>query len=317
MSAIAIVHPGTLVGKELRVAIESHLKSWRDVRLLSTNEDEVGTLTEVQGAATIVVRYEPESFKDVSTVYFCGPAEKNRPLYGDVPSSALAVVLSPDATLEDGVPVVAGVNTDAATSASRLVSPHPAVVLLAHVLHPLRPLQPVDAVATLIQPASAQGDPGIEELFEQTREIVMMSGKTPATVYGAQLAFNLLPAAAETLPLSDLLQKVVSDMPPVPLQVIQGGVFHGMALSLHVRFGGSPSPPTPQALRKTLAANPYVEIAKDSGHLGPIASATCDKVLVGTIRKDAAGGFWFWAILDNLTRGTALNAVEIAEAAGG
>jgi aspartate-semialdehyde dehydrogenase len=317
MSAIAIVHPGTLVGKELRVAIENRLKSWRDVRLLSTDPDEVGTLTEVQGAATIVLRYEPDSFKDVSTVYFCGPAEKNRPLYGDVPPSALAVVLSPDATLEDGVPVVAGVNTDAVASiasGSRLVSPHPAVVLLAHVLHPLRPMQPVDAVATLIQPASAQGDPGIEELFEQTREIVMMSGRTPAAVYGVQLAFNLLPAAAETFPLSDLLQKVVPDMPPVPLQVIQGGVFHGMALSLHVRFGGSP---TPQALRKALAANPYVEIAKDSGHLGPIASATSDKVLVGTIRKDAAGGFWFWAILDNLTRGTALNAVEIAEAAGG
>lgn len=320
MSAIAIVHPGTLVGRELRLAIESRLKSWRDVRLLSTNEDEVGTLTELQGAATIVVRYEPESFKGVSTVYFCGPVEANRPLYGDVPSSALAVVLSPDATLEDGVPVVAGVNTDAvaAVSGSRLVSPHPAVVLIAHVLHPLRQLQPVDAVATLIQPASAQGDPGIEELFEQTREIVMMSGRTPATVYGTQLAFNLLPAAAETLPLSDLLQKVISGMemelPPVPLQVIQGGIFHGMALSLHVRFGGSP---TPQALRKALTANPYVEIAKDPGHLGPITSATSDKVLVGTIRKDVAGGYWFWAILDNLTRGTALNAVDIAEAAGG
>jgi aspartate-semialdehyde dehydrogenase len=322
MSAIAIVHPGTLVGKELRLAIESRLKSWRDVRLLSTNEDEVGTLTEVQGAATIVLRYEPESFKDVSTVYFCGPVEKNRPLYGDVPSSALAVVLSPDATLEDGTPVVAGVNSDATdamaamASGSRLVSPHPAVVLVAHVLHPLRQLQPVDAVATLIQPASAQGDPGIEELFEQTREIVMMSGKTPATVYGTQLAFNLLPAADEALPLSDLLQKVVSEMemPPVPLQVIQGGVFHGMALSLHVRFGGNP---TPQALRKALTANPYVEVVKDFAHLGPIASATSDKVLVGTIRKDVAGGYWFWAILDNLTRGTALNAVEIAEAAGG
>jgi aspartate-semialdehyde dehydrogenase len=311
MSAIAILHPGTLVGKELRLAIEGRLKSWRDVRLLSTNDDEVGTLTEMMGAATLVQRYEPDSLKGVSTVYFCGPVEANRPLYGDVPSDALAVVLSPDATLEDGAPVVAGVNT---APGPRLLSPHPAVVLLAHILHPLRTLQPVDVVATLIQPASAQGDAGVEELFEQTREIVMMSGRTPAAVYGTQLAFNLLPAAAETLPLSDLLQKVVSDLPPVPLQVIQGGVFHGLSLSLHARFGGSP---TPQALRKALAANPHVEIAKDQAHLGPIASANSDKVIVGPARKDAAGGYWFWAVMDNLTRGTALNAVEIAEAAGG
>lgn len=317
MSAIAILHPGTLVGRELRDAIESRLKSWREVRLLSTDPGEVGTLTGMQNAAMIVQSYEPESLKGVSTVYFCGPAAANRPLYGDVPPGAVAVVLSPDATLEDGVPVVAGVNTDASTSGPRLVSPHPGIVLLAHVLHPLRRLQPVDLVGTLIQPASAQGNPGVEELFEQTREIVAMLGRRPAPVYGAQLAFNLLPAADDSLPLSDLLQKVVAEMelPPMPLQVIQGSVFHGMALSLHARFGGSP---TPQALRKALTANPYVEMADDPKHLGPIESGSSDKVIVGAIRKDASsGGFWFWAVMDNLTRGTALNAVEIAAAAGG
>jgi aspartate-semialdehyde dehydrogenase len=317
VSAIAILHPGTLIGKELREAIGNRLESWREVRLLSTDAEDVGLLTEVQGAAAIVQRYEPDSLKGVSTVYFCGPVEVNRPLYADVPPDAVAVVLSPDATLEDGVPVVAGVNTDAAASSPHLVSPHPAVVLLAHVLHPLRPLQPVDLVGTLIQPASAQGNPGVEELFDQTREIVAMTGRTPAPVYGAQLAFNLLPAVHDSLPLSDLLQTVLSEMelPPVPLQMIQGGVFHGMALSLHARFGGSP---TPKSLRKALTANPYVEMAEDPSHLGPIDSGSSDKVLVGAVRKDASsGGFWFWAVMDNLTRGTALNAVEIAEAAGG
>jgi aspartate-semialdehyde dehydrogenase len=317
VSAIAIVHPGTLVGKELRETLESRMKSWRDIRLLSTDADEVGTLTEVQGAAAMIQRYEPDSFKDVSTVYFCGPAAANRPLYRDVPSSALAVVLSLDAGPEDGVPVVAGVNTDAVAavaSGSRLVSPHPAVVLLAHLLHPLRPLQPVDLVGTIIQPASAQGDPGIQELFEQTREIVAMIGRTPTPVYGAQLSFNLLPTASDTLPLSDLLQAVVPETPPVPLQMVQGGIFHGMAVSLHARFGGTP---TPQALRKALTSNSYVEMAEDPKHLGPIDSGSSDKVLVGTIRQDKAGGFWLWAVMDNLTRGTALNAIEIAEAAGG
>lgn len=320
MSAIAIVHPGTLVGKELREALENRMKSWRDIRLLSTNAEEAGTLTEVQGAAAMVQLYEAESLKDVSTVYFCGPVAANRPLYGDVSSNALAVVLSPDAAPEDGVPIVAGVNSEAIsaiTSGSRLVSPHPAVVLLAHVLHPLRPMQPVDLVGTIIQPASAQGDPGIQELFEQTREIVAMIGRTPTPVYGKQLSFNLLPTTSDSLPLSEMLQKVVPEMPPVPLQMVQGGIFHGMAVSLHIRFGGSPSQPTPQALRKALTANPYVEMSEDPKLLGPIDSGTSDKVLVGTIRPDQAGGFWLWIVMDNLTRGTALNAIEIAEAAGG
>jgi aspartate-semialdehyde dehydrogenase len=314
MSAIAILHPANLVGKELREALENRMKEWREVRLLSTDAEEVGTLTEVLGAAALVQRYEPESLKDVSTVYFCGPIKKNRPLFGDVPPGAVTVVLSPDATAEDGTPVVAGVNAEPARSGVRLLSPHPALVLLAHVLAPLRAFQPVDLMATLIQPASVQGDAGIQELFEQTREIVAMIGRTPTPVYGAQLSFNLLPTASETLPLSALLQKIVPEMPPVPLQVLQGGVFHGLSASLYVRFGGSP---TPKAIRKALTANPHVEIAADPGHLGPIASAASDKVIVGTAREDAAGGFWFWAVMDNLTRGTALNAIEIAEAVGG
>lgn len=314
MSAIAIVHPSGLVGKELREALEGRLKEWRDIRLLSTDAEEVGTLTEVMGAAALVQRYEPEGLQDVSTVYFCGPVGKNRPLFGDVPAHAVSIVVSPDAGPEDGTPVVAGVNTESARPGDRLLSPHPALVLLAHVLAPLRAFQPVDLVATLIQPASTQGDPGIQELFEQTREIVAMVGRSPTPVYGAQLSFNLLPTASEMLPLSALLQKIVPETPPIPLQLLQGGVFHGLAASLYVRFGGSPSP---KAIRKALGANPHVEIAGDPGHLGPIDSATSDKVIVGTVREDAAGGFWFWAVMDNLTRGTALNAIEIAEAVGG
>jgi aspartate-semialdehyde dehydrogenase len=140
-----------------------------------------------------------------------------------------------------------------------------------------------------------------------------MTGRTPTPVYGAQLSFNLLPTPSD-LPLSDLLQRVVPEMPPVPLQMVQGGVFHGMAVSLYARFGGTP---TPQALRKALTASSYIEMAADPKHLGPIDSAASGKVIVGAIRPDQSGGFWFWAVMDNLTRGTALNAAEIAEAAGG
>lgn len=322
MSTIAILHSTSLVGKELRDALERRMKEWREVRLLSTDPEEVGTLTDVLGAAALVSQYEPESLKGVSTVYFCGPVEKNRPLFGDVPPGAVVVVVSPDGTPEDGYPMVAGVNDTprspgsprSAAANGRLLSPHPAVVLLAHILHPLRPFQPVDAVATLIQPASEQGDPGIQELFEQTRAIVAMTGQGPMPVYGKQLSFNLLPTALETLPLGDMLKTVVPETPPIPLQAVQGGVFHGLTASLYLRFGAST---TPQAIRKALKGNPHLEIASDPAHLGPVDSATTDKILVGSIRQDAAGGFWFWVVMDNLTRGTALNAVEVAEAVGG
>jgi len=311
VSGIAILHPSNLLGKELSETIESRAKQWREVRLLSTLEDEVGSLTQVLGAAALVTRYEPDSLQEISTVYFCGPIAANRPLFADLPSGTTGVVLSPDATPEDGVPVVAGVNTEAANLGTVVVSPHPAVVLLAHLLYPLRGLKPESAIATVIQPASMYDNPGLEDLFEQTRNIVMMSGPRPSQLFGTQLAFNVIPATTDALPLGVALRTVLGGDLPVALQVLQGGIFHSLSVSLYLRFSEKT---TAQAIRKAFNGHPYLEIAEHPKRLGPIDAAAQEKAIFGTIHKDDQGGFWIWAVMDNLTRGGALNAVEIADA---
>jgi aspartate-semialdehyde dehydrogenase len=312
MSGIAILHPTNLLGKELTETFEHRAKQWREVRLLSTREDEVGTLTDVGGAAGLVTRYEPESLRGISTVYFCGPIAANRPLFDDLPPGATGVVLSPDATPEDGVPVVAGVNTEAANLGTVLVSPHPGVVLLAHLLHPLRDLEPVSVIATLIQPVSMYDNTGLEDLFDQTKGIVTMTGAKPSKIFGTQLAFNLIPARVDPLPLAQALRTVLGGKElPMTLQVAQGGIFHSVTASLYLRMPEKVTVPT---IRKALSQSPYLEPAEHPKRLGPIDAAAREKVLFGTIRKDDLGGIWIWAVMDNLTRGGALNAIETLEA---
>ncbi|HEY4572423.1 MAG TPA: hypothetical protein VIJ26_00605 [Thermoanaerobaculia bacterium] len=309
MSTIAIVHPMSLLGKELRETLERLPSVGRDVRLLSNREDEIGTLTEVAGAAAMVTRYEPEKLKEAAVAFLCGTMEDNRPVLAEIPPETTAVLLSFDATAADGQAVVAGVNAAAAGGHRVLLSPHPGVVLLAHLLHALRELQVEEAVATLVQPASMRGDAGLEELFEQTRQIVAMTRRSPTPVFGAQLAFNLLPVPLPADPLTGQLQAVLPGM-PLAVQVLQGAVFHSVSASLYVRCAGSP---TLQAIRKALAGHPHLEAAERPKHLGPIDAAASDKVIYGNVRKDeAGGGFWLWAVMDNLTRGGALNALEIA-----
>lgn len=311
MTAIAILHPSNLLGKELRETIEARRPDWADLRLLSSREDEIGNLTEIAGAAALVGRWEPESLRGVDLAFFCGSVEDNRPLLAELPPETLGILLSFDATVEDGTPVVAGVNTTAVRNRV-VLSPHPAVVLLAHLLHPLRGLSPEEVVATVIQPASMRDEGGLEELFENTRQIVAMTRRTPTPVFGTQLAFNLLPAPLPADPVAAQLQAVLADAPPVALQLLQGAVFHSVSASLYVRCAGNPSQ---QALRKALSASPLLELADKPRLLGPIDAAASDKVIFGTVRKDeAGGGFWLWAVMDNLTRGGALNAIEIAEA---
>ena len=315
MSNLAIIHPGNLLGKELRETLGRGVTgpSWQEVRLLSTAEEEIGTLTEAGGAAAIVQRYEPGSLDGVSVAFFCGPIAANQAALAELPPDVTAVVLSPDATLADGHPVVAGINArpSGGGAAEVLVSPHPAVVLLAHLLHPLAEFAPREAVATVVQPASLHDDPGIDELFEQTRQIIAMTPRRRSQVFGAQLAFNLLPAAGAEDTAANVaaaLAAVLPAPPPLSLQLVQGGIFHCLAISLHLRCAASP---TAQAVRKALAASPFVELAHDPRHLGPIDAAASDKVLLGAVRKDERG-VWIWAAMDNLTRGGAVNALEIA-----
>ena len=287
------------------------------MRLLSTIEHQIGTLTEAGGAAAVVQRYEPGSLDGVTLAFFCGPIAANRPLLAELPLEVTAVVLSPDATLADGHPVVSGINSRPSGAgnggASVLLSPHPAVVLLAHVLYPLAAFEPRAAMATVVQPASLYDEPGLEELFEQTRQIVAMTARRHSQVFGAQLAFNLLPAAHGEETAATVTAALDAVLPaPVPLsvQLVQGGIFHCLTLSLYVRCATAPSM---QAVRKALTASPFVEPSDDPRHLGPISAAASDKVLFGTPRKDERG-FWIWAAMDNLTRGGALNALEIAAA---
>jgi aspartate-semialdehyde dehydrogenase len=305
VSTIAIVHPMTLLGKELRETLDRR----QDVRLLSNREDEIGTLTEVAGTAAMVTRYEPETLQGAAIAFLCGTMEDNRPILAELPPETTAVLLSFDATAGDGRAVVAGVNDEAAGGHRVLLSPHPGVVLLAHLLHALRGLAVEEAVATLIQPASMRDDAGLEELFEQTRQIVAMTRRTPTPVFGAQLSFNLLPAPLPADPVAGQLQAVLPGM-PLALQILQGGVFHSVSASLYVRCAGSP---TLQAVRKALAGHPHLEAADKPKLLGPIDAAASGNVIYGNVRKDeAGGGFWLWAVMDNLTRGGALNAIEIA-----
>ena len=161
--------------------------------------------------------------------------------------------------------MVAGVNTDDAPGHRVLLSPHPGAVLLAHLLHALRELEPSEAVATLVQPASMRDEPGIEELFEQTRQIVAMTRRQPTPVFGAQLSFNLLPTPLPADPVAAQLGAVLAGSPPlsaVALQILQGAVFHSVSASLYVRCGGDPGV---QAIRKALAGH----VSSRSGRQAP------------------------------------------------
>jgi aspartate-semialdehyde dehydrogenase len=314
MTTLAIVHPSQLVARELRERLESEPQLCQELRLLTTAEEEVGTLTEARGAAAVVQRYLPGALEGVAVAFLCGPlAELRRPL-AELPAETRAILLAPDATVVDGPPLVAGVNLDQLPAAGVLLSPHPAVVHLAHLLRPLQDLGLRRATATLLQPVSLYGASALDELLEQARSLLTFQPITASTSFAHQMAFNLVPAELPGEALGEQLEAILGTEALLAVQVIQAGIFHGTSASLYVEL----APETgPEAVGRALEEHPGIELRDPGeGPLGPIDAALSEAVLIAPPRRlrEPAGAYWLWSTMDNLTCGGAHNAMAIARA---
>ena len=312
MHVVAVVHPTSLLAKELRERLEAMPELCRELRLLSLDDEEIGAVTESAGAAAFVGRLEPDSLEGVDLAFFCGDVSRERPALRALPRGTAVVLLSRGASDEDAPYAVAGVRLDALAGHDRLTSPHPAAVAAALLLAPLSGLGLRRAHATILMPVSLLGDAGIDELFEQTRGILAFAGNPRGRLFPAQIAFNVLPGADDAAAIERAAAAAAGLAAPLSLQIVQGGIFHGLAVALRVELDGRPEA---AELRKALGRSPAISLVKESSKLGPVAVAGGEKLLVGEVRATGEpGAYTVWAVMDNLVRGGALNALELGQA---
>ena len=315
MTRLALIHPTGILANELRESLDRRRELWLEIALLSDNEEEIGHLTEARGTAAMVQPLVPDSLSEVDVVFFGGSIEATRPLLAMVPPSASAVILSPDANLDDGQPLVGGVNLTNTDPAHVLLSPHPGAIALAHLLHPLRDLALRRATATLLQPISVHGNAALDEVFNQTRAILAFAQNQPRDIFPTQMAFNVLPTQHSADAVVSHLHSVLGEELPVEVQVLQAGIFHSYGVSLTVEFETDPGQ---KAVEEALTGHPMIDRAPDPELLGPIDAAAREEVILGPVEADGrrAGVYRLWAVMDNLTCGGALNAIQILEAVG-
>lgn len=176
------------------------------------------------------------------------------------------------------------------------------------------------AVAQIFEPVSAIGARAIEELQKQTVNLLSFQ-KIPRSVFGAQLAFNLLPrwgkGSGEALAgleerLRRQLREYLAGRALVPaLRLLQTPVFYSLGVSLYVETARQESP---EAIAHALGGKP-IHIRRSSQPAPTQAEAAgSSDMLVDAITPDPdhPAGVWIWAVADNM-RLAAVNAVEIAE----
>jgi aspartate-semialdehyde dehydrogenase len=141
-----------------------------------------------------------------------------------------------------------------------------------------------------------------------------MVEQRPTAVFGRQLAFNIYPDARPPGLLTPQLRAVLGDEVPVVARGLQAGVFHGIGASLHLRFDHDPGG---AALRDALTQSGVVTVLDDDHPPSPIDTPRRQDIQIAEPQPDGAGGYWLWAVTDNLSRGGAVNALGIALAALG
>lgn len=309
-----IVHPLTLVGTEIKSILRERSFPLAKAVLLDTGEG-AGALTEVGDEPTFVKPVSDDELEDLDLVFFCGNAEKNREwLLRADEDRFLAIDLSQPSTLEEGRLAVAGINLDQIDASVRtVVSPHPVAIPIALILHQVARLSRIEmCAATVVQPASEFEQAGVEELAQQAINVLNVHGM-PKTVFDRQLAFNLYPALEHNEELIvTQIRTLVDVRTPVALLITQGTIFHSHTFSLFLK---TEEELETSDIEASLRANAAIALPEGDEQFGTIDAAGKDEVLVAEVRRDAAipGGFWVWAVCDNLRRSSALNAVLVAE----
>jgi aspartate-semialdehyde dehydrogenase len=265
----------------------------------------------------VVTPISDDELEDLDLVFFCGPAAGNREWIeraGD--DRFIAIDLSQPSAVVDGKLVVAGINLDQIRdSDSILISPHPVAIPISLILHQIRKLSDIEmCAATVVQPASEFEQIGVEELAQQTIGVLSIQS-VPKEVFDRQLAFNLYPALEHNEEfIVRQIRGLIDSRTEIALMITQGTIFHSHTFSLFITTAEQL-----EVLEITgkLRENPAIALPQEDESFGTIDAAGKDEVLVAEVRRDPtiSGGFWVWAVSDNLRRSSALNAVLIAEKA--
>ena len=223
--------------------------------------------------------------------------------------------------------IVPEINSHSLHQAKRriIANPNCTTIALVQSLFPLLQLQRIKRViVSTYQSVSGAGKKGMNELESQVRNL--LNGIPPdVEVFSERIAFNCLPLIGDpdedgvTVEERKVMRETCRILDDQEIKVfataVRVPVFIGHSLAVSVEFDGDLAP---EAAAQAMADHPGVLVTDRESHLATPTTADIageDMVLVGRLRRDPTVdyGLAYWVVSDNLRKGAALNAVQIAE----
>jgi aspartate-semialdehyde dehydrogenase len=324
---VAIVGAATLKGKEIAEVLSDRNFPSADIKLLDDDES-LGQLETAGNEMSFIQTVRAEQFERVDFTFFASDQDCTTNNWKTAQKAGSAIVdLSfaledmPEAMLR--APWVERQLSQGLTPELQprpVVIAQPAAIVLALLLLRVQKAGPVKrVVATVFEPASEHGQKGMDELHEQTVNLLSFQ-QLPKKIFDTQVAFNMLTRYGEqSVPtLASVEDRVVkhyrrivgNDAPVPSLLLVQAPIFHGHTFAIHLELTG---PADLDALGQALAGEhvKVTHLAEDAP--SNVNAAGQGDILVSMVPDaNSANGVWLWAAADNL-RIAAATAVECAE----
>ena len=178
-------------------------------------------------------------------------------------------------------------------------------------------------VVSTYQAVSGAGKIGMDELFNQTQNIYA-NQEVKKDKFTKQIAFNVIPHIGSFLDngnteeeqkMIDETKKILDEGIKVSATCVRTAVFIGHSEAINIEFDSPLDAKEAQEILEKSEAISVIDHRKDEGYVTPVEIAGEDKVYISRIRNDETldNGISLWVVSDNLRKGAALNAVQIAE----
>jgi aspartate-semialdehyde dehydrogenase len=205
-----------------------------------------------------------------------------------------------------------------------IANPNCSTIQMVVALKPLHDLVKIKRiVVATYQSVSGAGKEGMDELFNQTRN-VFTNGSLDHKKFTKQIAFNVIPHidvfmedgyTKEEWKMAVETRKILDPDIPVSATCVRVPVFIGHSEAVNVEFESEMSVEHARAALRSAPGVSVIDHRADEGYVTPVECAGENNVFVSRIRKDPTvpHGLNLWVVSDNLRKGAALNAVQIAE----
>jgi len=326
---VAVVGATGAVGNEMVATLEQRKFPVKRLTLLASARSIGKTLT-YNGEEIPIDELKEDSFKGIDIGLF-SPGGAVSTKFAPIAAANGCVVIDNTSAfrMEPDVPlVVPEVNEHAIAQYKKrgiIANPNCSTIQMVVVLKPLHDAAKIKrVVVSTYQAVSGTGKKAIYELEQQVRAIYN-NKKVESKVYPWQIAFNILPHidsflengyTKEEMKMVNETKKIMEDDSiKVTATTVRVPVFYGHSESVNIEFEKDLSP---DKARKLLKKAPGVKVIDDPlNNKYPLAihAAGKDDTFVGRIRKDESVpyGLNMWIVADNIRKGAALNAVQIAE----